>query len=636
MQIGDLFSQYQNNISAGSSIATGVRGVEQVTDTVAKLQAGQVFEGSVTEVKGDKVTLSLSNGQSISARLEGDVNLGKGESVFFEVKSNDGATVQIRPVSMGITNNPTLLNALSQAGLSASERNINMVQQMMKEQLPIDSKSLLSMSQNIGRNPGADPSTIVSMTKLGIPVTKEMVSQFENYKANEGTIMKAYSEMVDSMASSFSGENVSVKDVADFQKNLVSVLQLSGEEEQTTVPVKEEGVFTAETVEKEALLKMPEEPQIQPDKGAAAENVKAETANILKPEAEIIVQNDQSGAVKAAAEEKTAEVLKQPTDIVIKEEAPKAEMPKEQLTRAEVSNEPVKTAEVSNEAVNTPKTTDYPKNTLGSVLTEQDASALKDMLKNHPEMLDREGKIDLAKDTAEFMNKLTDVFQKSGAFTKEDLLKMISSDPYKKLMNDLMEKQWTVKPEELKREDKIGKLYEKLETHLQHLEETAKQLSGNSENLFSKAAQSVRDNIEFMNQVNQMATYVQIPLKFSEQSATGDLYVYRNKKGGNADSDELTAFLHFDLDHLGSTDISVKLKGKNVDTQFFMADDASYDLIEKNLPILEKRLQDKGYFAKITVTNDSNPVDFVNDFLAKDVPVMPEATMQRFSFDVRA
>jgi hypothetical protein len=37
---------------------------------------------------------------------------------------------------------------------------------------------------------------------------------------------------------------------------------------------------------------------------------------------------------------------------------------------------------------------------------------------------------------------------------------------------------------------------------------------------------------------------------------------------------ELSAFLHLDMDHLGSTDISVKMKGTAVKTNFYMADDA--------------------------------------------------------------
>ncbi|MBQ7677696.1 MAG: flagellar hook-length control protein FliK, partial [Lachnospiraceae bacterium] len=168
MQISDLIGQYNNSLNAGSRIAGGTKGVSQVADTMNKLSAGQLFEGTVTGMKGSEVRLSLSNGQAINARLAGDVNLIEGESVFFEVKSNDGGTVNIRPVSMGTMNNPTLLTALDAAGLPVTEDSLSMVNAMMSEQLPIDSKALSNMAKMHNMYPNADISTLVTMTKLGM------------------------------------------------------------------------------------------------------------------------------------------------------------------------------------------------------------------------------------------------------------------------------------------------------------------------------------------------------------------------------------------------------------------------------------------------------------------------------------
>ncbi len=48
--------------------------------------------------------------------------------------------------------------------------------------------------------------------------------------------------------------------------------------------------------------------------------------------------------------------------------------------------------------------------------------------------------------------------------------------------------------------------------------------------------------MEFMNQVNQMYTYAQIPLKMSGQHASGELFVYTNKKALAQGEKDLTAF----------------------------------------------------------------------------------------------
>ena len=143
----------------------------------------------------------------------------------------------------------------------------------------------------------------------------------------------------------------------------------------------------------------------------------------------------------------------------------------------------------------------------------------------------------------------------------------------------------------------------------------------------------IRSNVEFLNQLNQVYTYVQLPLKLSGQNANGDLYVYTNKKNLKDPDTEVSAFLHLDLNHLGSTDVSVKMLRKNVKTNFYFSDDMSYELVEKNLPILEAKLKQKGYTCAFTVSNEEKKVDFVKDFLKKDLP--STGMLHRYSFDVR-
>ena len=118
------------------------------------------------------------------------------------------------------------------------------------------------------------------------------------------------------------------------------------------------------------------------------------------------------------------------------------------------------------------------------------------------------------------------------------------------------------------------------------------------------------------------------------QNASGQLYVYTNKKNISDPDRELSAFLHLDLDHFGSTDVSVKMLRKKVTTNFYLDSDESYALVKQFLPVLEKRLQDKGYNCDITVNNESKKVNFVDGFLKKDMPSTGQ--VHRYSFDMRA
>ena len=97
MHISDMLGQYNRNISSGTEELKAASGMQKVVSTLEELSSGSVFEGTVSSVKNGKVTLALSDGQTITARLSGKVPLSQGTPMFFQVKSNDGATIEIKP-----------------------------------------------------------------------------------------------------------------------------------------------------------------------------------------------------------------------------------------------------------------------------------------------------------------------------------------------------------------------------------------------------------------------------------------------------------------------------------------------------------------------------------------------------------
>ncbi|MEG1291953.1 MAG: flagellar hook-length control protein FliK, partial [Lachnospiraceae bacterium] len=92
---------------------------------VQELVPGKVFEGTITEIKNGQVTIGLSDGQTITAKMESQVNLEKGQPMLFEVRSNNGEQIAIHPVTLESAQNPTLLKALEAAGLKINEQNLS-------------------------------------------------------------------------------------------------------------------------------------------------------------------------------------------------------------------------------------------------------------------------------------------------------------------------------------------------------------------------------------------------------------------------------------------------------------------------------------------------------------------------------
>ncbi len=655
MQITDLVNQYQANLSSGPDITgkTKSKGTEQLTKTLSALQKGQIFEGTVNSIKGNQVVLGLSSGQNLTARLDRGVALSVGESVFFQVKSNDESLIQIKPVSIGVLNNPTILDALNAAGLPVTENNVNMVNTMMRENMPIDSKSVSDMAHRAASLPGSDVSTIVTMMKHDLPITREMVAQLENYKVNQGQLLKELTVLGESISETLGGESVSEEDGAAFAKDLSDMLtetepaninQASTLGEAAVSVGKAEGLVANENVTTQAdSLRAIVERVLgsAPETGA----VVSEDKNVINPETGEVVKVPADVLRRAAAQTaENADGTAQPgltAESQMTQEKPDVSTAMQNITRAMASGEAAEVMAPSDGKVaifsKEYYRSEFPIDSMGRALSSDANERLSQTISDrsgfaaeHPEFFDENGAIRPEVSTKDFFTALTDYFAKNPTGFKH----VAAEGGFSDMVNNLFEQKLSVSPDELLKPHKLDDLYREMDRTMERVSRAAEHMTKSESNAIASAASEVHDNLDFISHVNQMYTYVQIPLKLSGQQATGDLYVFKNKKHNKEDDDELSAFLHFDLDHLGTTDIAVKLKNKKVDTKFFMEDDAAYDLIMNNIHILKERLDNLGYTCDITVENESKPVDFVSDFLERGVKV--QGPIQRYSFDVRA
>ena len=652
MQIRDMLGQYSQNVKNGTEELMSAQGTQKLVSSMQELEPGSTFEGTVNSVKNGKVVLALGNGQTITARLDGKVSIQPGESMFFQVRSNDGTTIALRPyVQAGNINNPILLNALTAAGVPATERNITMVDSMMKEQMSISRQSILDMGRVVGSNPNVNVNTAVLMTKIGLPVSAEMASQFENYMVDQHAIVDemdlAMNQLGRLLGDADSGEEQSF----ELYGKVLDILNGEGETPaQTTDGLQQNDTGTmvnaGENIEMEAAVQ-------QSKDGAAAEGVQKQVQQ----------QNTKDLiSMGAAGQEQSAGVAENAENIAGEQTAGNAAQSMQTgIDAADVLKNTQ--ADTAADFKNVQGQTD----TLEQILDQNGLDHLKRLLQNIPtltgntdlfevqeeedvfvdtmsgddagkkafELAQAEPEVTLKQSmTAEdFLNTLRDALKQNQEYGFAGMTKLFGSKEFAAILKNRAEKQWLLEPEQLREASKVSDLYERLDHQMKQMENVMK-AAGVTQNSFVQTAADIRSNIEFMNQINQVYTYVQLPLKLSGQNASGDLYVYTNKKNLNDPEAELTAFLHLDLENLGSTDVSIRMKDKNVKTNFYIADDASYYLIEKHLPVLEKRLAQKGYRCSITMSKEEKKVEFVEDFLQRDMP--QAGTLHRYSFDVRA
>lgn len=613
MHISDMLGQYNRNISSGTEELKAASGMQKVVSTLEELSSGSVFEGTVSSVKNGKVTLALSDGQTITARLSGKVPLSQGTPMFFQVKSNDGATIEIKPYTgAGSGGNPILTNALTEGTVPVTERNLAMVDAMMKEQMPIDKQSLLNMARIANMNPGVDITTVVNMTKLGIPVSPEMAAQFENYMTDEHAILQEMDQAMNELADLAGSSDLTPNQAVQMNHKILSILL--PEQTATGAPVNTEG-------------------QIETGGQTTAEG-QIVTGGQITAEGQTTSEGQILTDGRLGAEEQTVNGEQTTTAGQAIQEGTGGQALGEVLSDQQFSS-------LGKLLQNIPSLVEstklFPEAMEQDIFidTLEDESVAQNLMTEDAAWKAADGKTALDKNltVSDFLRTVSQLLSENNGMASQSIQKLFGSDAYKSLLRNVMEQQWLIQPEALKQEKKISQLYEKLEQQMRQVEDALKE-AGVTKTRFPETAAEVRGNIEFMNQLNQAYTYVQVPLKMSGQNANGELYVYTNKKNLRDPDAELSAFLHLDMEHLGSTDVSVKMQHRNVKTNFYMADDASYDLVEKYLPILEQKLKDKGYQCTITMTKEEKKVSFGDDFLRKDMP--QTGTLHRYSFDVRA
>ncbi|MBE5890881.1 MAG: flagellar hook-length control protein FliK [Lachnospiraceae bacterium] len=592
MQLSNLVGMYNNSTSQPVK-ASAQMGTQKLVSSLSELTQGNIFEGTVNSIKGGRVLLGLSNGQTLSARLDASISLTQGQSLFFQVKSNDGNTIAIRPFTLnGNQVNLTMMNALSQANLSINESNLTMVNSMMEKAMPVDRDSLAQMARLVSNNPTANVETLVEMTNLKLPTTPEMISQFENYANDRQAITNELNQFMEELPNSLANQNLSVGEMAKTASDVLQILteNLSFENGEPLPNV---------ALEQNAETDVAQQGVIQQD----------------------VTQQDvtqQTVSQQTVSQQPSVDIQGANHDV---------------LQQAEAEAEPGATEQAMSASLEKEVLVNASPGSLGSLFNTNQLSNLTNnlfeanLLPNNQTLVPEQNAMELLNQIAMGLSNLSDA-------DKASLVKLFLSGEFQDLSKEAMKQQWTLKPQDLagSESDKVSKLYEHLKNQLNRIE-SAVRATGQESNSLIQTATDIRNNVDFMNQVNQTYQYVQIPLQMNGQNVAGELYVYTNKKNMDEDG-ELSAFLHLDMENLGSTDVSVKMKDRNVDTKFYFDNDASYQLVMEHSEELAERLRRKGYNCKIAVVNEAKHLDFVEDFMKQDAK--PIGLVHRYSFDMRA
>lgn len=621
---------YTGNVSGlGSTDGNTPQSVD-----VTQLQPGDTFQGEIVSVNGEDVQIELANGQYMAAKLERDVQLAIGQVLNLQVQSNKNNRIVLKPV---YDNNAQMLRvgeaALRAAHLAVNDKTLSLVSKLLENGMSIDKNTLMTFHRLTLQNPNVELADIIKLNKLQLPVTESNLTQLHSYQNMEHKLLDG------------------VREAADAVLNVYDTL-INGKSAPTNP-----GIVA--------------NPNTSPNQMSVGNTGAMENANMVENQS--AVANQLSGTGQTALEN-GVKFMEQVLTLLTDEEQQGTDLLNQQISDlgtqpkgengfvnndTNVINSDISEGKVQQQADaviqthdnhgRTPQEVENPKQQ-GRIQQEGPQAEIKvdikvllgqlkgEKVQNIPDKLItliNDGKLDLKG----MKQLLSDSGEFSRLLTAEQKVEILRSEPFREMLKNGLQKQWTLTPQELSQQGKVEEFYQKLmkeSSQLSRMMNEAMQEGGqNAGGAQTRTMANISENVEFINQMNQIFNYVQLPLKLGNSQAHGDLYVYTNKKHMARRDGILTAFLHLDMDYLGSLDVSISLQTekKQVTTKFYLDAD-SITLVEGHIGELAKRLSQKGYQCKSMIVEkdeDKSVLEHLEEQMAGTNAVLSYQT-----FDTRA
>lgn len=580
--------------SPSSSVASSQPKAYRTGNTTVMLREGQTLKGVVSDVHSDQITLVMEDGTAFTGRLPDAGQYSIGQKAAFKIVSLDQNTIYMKAVSTSylLDMEDTIDQALEEAGLPKSARNSDVVRSLLMNQQSISRENLLSSIRLCATYPDADVNSVITLRRLGLPLTPENLAQFEQYENNDHSLLDHFAQITDS--------------IGDLMNAIgTQVPRLSG---QTAGQLLNLALSSSLTPEEQALKEAQAAASAAQTEAAAQEGENPESA-----------EKAPANAADTALSEET-EVSSSPFSRM------------KQIFSSLTDGASAAKAALSETGLAKDYKVPFIHEQVGFSLSPEEREAFHSLLSDLP--LPEELTTSLQEGTLTTRDFLTAVRQALPRMSSEQAAGLLSSPAFQRLVKDQFLSNWTLSPEKLKQKGAVEELYQQISSQVDKLSHFSQDVFGKNlfENLQQQTTQTSQ-NLNFMKLLNDTYQYVQLPVKLQQQNAHGDLYVMTRKESLRRHPDSLKALLHLDMDHLGSLDIHIIRENTSITTKFFVDEKDTLQLLEKNINLLQDALNEQGFSFSSEFSMKEKDFDLVNDFMNAEAPV---GTIARYNFDLRA
>lgn len=558
---------------------------------LTELNVGDVFSGEILNINNHEVSILLDGNNVVNALLKQSFALNIGQRVIFQVKDKSEGQIFIRPLADETVPAELINKSLSVAGLSVNDKNSLIVGSLIEHGQPIDRQTVIQYLKLANQFGLENLNKLIDMTKQGIHINYENLEMYDKYVHSTHQISNSIGDIADKMTGyldkliqgDIAGNLPEIEEFTNMLQEISDVIEAE-EMGETDNP----DTITGQT---EVSGKMMNE----------AENfnggkVVSENENPVGDK--VFSENENPVGGKIFSESENPVGGKTAIDL------------KNFLNEQTVSDGKI-VAEESTERKQ-PSGRMLPENMEHVSEAVKGSDTLRNVAEDILSILQRGGDVETGikkHDLSKIKERIRDIF-------------------HEKLILDVKSGS-----EASDFKQQVDRLYEKL---MKTADIIKNNVLGKKDGELGTSANELKNNLSFMNELNQLESYVQLPVRFSSEDANGDLYVYNRKRKKENGDEPLTAFLHLDLMYLGATDINVSLKNKGVKIVFMLDNAESEKLVLEHLDELADRLRDKGYSAVVDANSAGKETKTADNAL---LPITEHnenvVSIKRYTLDIR-
>ena len=585
------------------------------------LKEGQTVKGQVLDLRYNEVRIRLQpGGQTITAKLAGEVPLSIGEEAHFEVSESTAGQLILKYLPENTTGtsidqtalDAAVMKALTASGFSLNERNKAIAAELLIHRMPVDKQTLQALIKAAVMNQEASPSSLVILHKNNILLTPANIKQFEAYQNGTGQLLKDIRNIITNLGKLLTPQNEVVP--ADPKSSKAAIADPAGatasESAFKSGPSAAPGQNSLSTLGTSAVF--PQLLQLNSSLLGLLEGSLNNTENAIPMSAmninELISKNVESGTP-----DNTAKVISTiaSADIIT-------------IAAPQIPN-------IDHPITGYP----YEYNSIAGLTGSDGGKELLHLLQGLQEDSSNEAAQfyqRLEEGNASAKDLLTLIHKQLPQLQEEDAVKLILAPEYHKLLEQAFHDRWTLTPEKLADKASVDRLYQALQEDMDKL---GKLISSTQEQQtsaqFQEPVKNLQENLQFMRSLNEIFPYIQLPIQLREQEVHGELYVYTNKKAPR-DKENISVLLHLEMERLGSMNIHLQMDHNIISAIFYMEQPEAEQLFRDHMPTLMKTLEKKGYSLHSVVSGTYKKTDLIKDFIEDSTL---ENDVSRFTFDIR-